>query len=133
MTDKQKPQKKVQDNNEVKKAATQQAESETEQSDSVAFLDKVSGVAQKGVEAIKTGVEKAGQAAEDTAKLARLKLEMHKLSNEQNDLYVKAGTRIWTLKKANKADDLAKQLSGEIKQSHELQKQIAEMEKENKQ
>ncbi|MFQ5651958.1 MAG: hypothetical protein ACE5IY_18650 [bacterium] len=130
MPEKKEPQGEMKNNTESKKAKAEQAKSESQQTDSATLLDKVSDVAQKGVEALKTGVDKVGQAAEDTAKLAKLKLGMHKLSKEQNNLHVKAGTKIWTLKKAQKADDLDKQLSDEIRQYHKLQKQITEIKQE---
>lgn len=92
--------------------------------------DKVTSTLQKGVDAIREGVEKVGQFAGDAAKVGRLRLEIHTLRSDLNDLHARTGARLWEMHKEKKLKALDKAFAQELKQMGTLLKDIQAREKE---
>ncbi len=105
-----------------KPAAKQESKSE--------FWGKVSGTAGKGLESLKKGVEKVTHFAGSSAKLAKLKLEIHNLKIESESLSSQAGEKLWKMSKEKRLEKLETTFATEFKKMAGLQKQIHMTEKQ---
>ena len=98
--------------------------------DKGSFWKKLSGVAEKGMASLKAGVEKIAHFTSSSAKLAKLKVEIHNLENEREKLKFEAGQKLWQLYKDQKLSEVESAFTGEFKKMAELRKQVAAKEKQ---
>lgn len=94
------------------------------------FMSRVRGTVEKGVAALKTGTQKITQFTGGAAKLAKLKLEIHNLQSELDNLYLEAGRKLWQMHKEKKLGEAKNAFAGQFEKYQELKQQIAAKEQE---
>lgn len=92
--------------------------------------DKVSEFAAIGLEALKTGAQKATQVASDTSRLAKLKVDIHNLETERQKLHVEAGRKLWQLHSTGRLNEAETELANKLQIADKAQQQLAGLQQE---
>ncbi len=89
-------------------------------------LKKVSEALEVGVQAIKTGAKKVIHKADETAKTAKLKMEIHQLENELRQVHRHIGRQVWEAQKAGQLEQVETALAEAFSQAEALDRQMEE-------
>ncbi|GAB4379080.1 MAG: hypothetical protein Kow0042_28110 [Calditrichia bacterium] len=92
--------------------------------------DKIISTADKGVQFAKEMFEKAKHFSVETTELTRLRIEIRKLRNRQDNIYREMGKKLWEMKKNETFQKIRAKFEGEFKQLEELEAEISEKEKQ---
>ena len=92
--------------------------------------EKLSEAANKGIEALKVGSERASQFANEATNLARLKIDLRNLKEERNRVYKRVGEGLWNAYKAENLSNVQELFAEEFQRLEELKDKIAATEQQ---
>ena len=86
--------------------------------------EKVEHIAEKSLEAIKTGADKISHVATETTKLSKLKLEIHNIHKQIDKIQTELGKTLWKMQRNNELQNVESAFADEFKKLGDLEKQI---------
>ena len=85
---------------------------------------------EKGEEMVRTGAEKVSDFTVQTARGAKLKIEIHTLKSDLNKQFQEVGYQLWNLQKNQGLDRIEETLAGRFKKLSEIEHRIEQKENE---
>lgn len=92
--------------------------------------EKLEEAAQKGIEVLKVGSDKATHFANEATHLARLKLDLRSLKEERNRVFRRIGEEVWKAHQENRLAKLKGLFTEELRNLDSLKEKIEAIEKE---
>jgi DNA polymerase II small subunit/DNA polymerase delta subunit B len=104
--------------------------SETTQTQLKKISDKISASKEKDISILKDLAEKIRRFAGEATDLTKIKIEIHNLKNEHDNLLKVMGENLWNMHKAGTVKNVAKKFRYDFQKLEEIEKKIAEKEEE---
>lgn len=114
----------------TEKEKVEQIDTETTDEKIKKVGNKISEVADKGMDVLKDVFEKVKDFSTDAAELTKLKVEISNYKNDRKKMYQAMGEKLWDLKKSKKFSEIETTFDEEFEKIKTLEKKIAQKEKE---